>query len=264
MNYVLNDKIYNNIILDKTKQINLMKYEFIISHDRKFKPEQLIKYYNNYNLDKIDEEKYNNIIKEINKPINYILLISNGDILIFTKGCLTCYRKDFSKKIQLNLNINQVESAFELENNNFIKIIFQDSKRIIIYDYHNLKTLYTLNTPRPINYAIVDTKIMIQNKKKEFKIYDLFLSLENHFLIFQFHNIIMSMISFKDCFIVEFNNGSYNFYSKDLNLINSISTKTYPLNKATKLDENKLITYSKYHGNSICYIIDVQRAYMPR
>ena len=57
------------------------------------------------------------------------------------------------------------------------------------------------------------------------------------------------MISFKKYCIIEFNNGSYNL---DFNLINSISTKTYPKIKATKLDENTLITFSKYE-KMICY-----------
>ena len=60
------------------------------------------------------------------------------------------------------------------------------------------------------------------------------------------------MTSFKKYCIIEFNNGSYNFYSKDFNLINSISTKTYPKIKAIKLDENTLITFSKYE-KMICY-----------
>ena len=42
------------------------------------------------------------------------------------------------------------------------------------------------------------------------------------------------------------------FIQKILILINSISTKTYPKIKATKLDENTLITFSKYE-KMICY-----------
>ena len=119
MNFLLNDKLFNNNIYNNNNQINKMKNEFIISHERKFNPFQLIKYYNNYNIDEFNDDKYNKIIQDINKHINYILSISNGDILIFTNGSIICYGNEFSKKNQIDLDIQRVVSTFELKKNNF-------------------------------------------------------------------------------------------------------------------------------------------------
>jgi len=212
-----------------------------------------VNYYNNYDIENIFYiEKEREIISS--KMIDFILLLQNGSLLLFSEDLITQYEDDtFTNKREIKLILeseNKIRITQACEMNNNGKIIYLTGLKLVIFSLIDFSSQVFIRKTIMYNFKCLGNNNIIIRESDLSIIILKVNEKENNEETIQFNgnNIgrIISINTFSKCFIVETLKGIYNSYNNNnLSLINSLITNNSISSSmpAIKFDESKLITF---------------------